>query len=203
MEANQSESSNNEIEVKKAKRKYLEERYKRDCITFSEMSNTLNWTITIVTALFLFFIDKLNAPNSCLYSLFLIAIGLSYFSSIIIFTSYKWSYVKYKKIIDNVLSGWTEDLIDSKGKNELTEITLLTILDESIRLLKTLYKKQFELKEIGNEPIERGCEQEKEKGIDKLVKNLNRYYDWGFGVSIIPLVLVALYVLLKYFFVLP
>ncbi len=126
--------------------KLLKSRYKRDSITFLEMSNILNWVISLVTALFILFINKFFVPNNCHNSWFFELFGILYFALILIYVSYKFVYVSYKRVLDNILTNWEADLFKSKSIELLNSETLLNVINENIRLLNLISNEKFELR---------------------------------------------------------
>lgn len=138
-------TENSNVHEQMEMHKLLKSRYKRDSITFLEMSNILNWVISLVTALFLLFINKFFVPNNCHNSWFLELFGILYFALILIYVLYKLVYISYKRVLDNILTTWEADLFKSKSIKLLNSETLLNVINENIRLLNLISKEIFQL----------------------------------------------------------
>ena len=199
METSQTENS---IEIAKLTEdyKYLNDRYIRDCSTFNEMSNNLNWTLSLVTAQFLYFIDKLFVATCGLSSLFFALIVLGFGLSICLFLQYKIKYIEYKKSFDDVLSVMTEKLNAAKYEG-LNIDTIKTKIGALIRMLEQISNERFELKKVSIELPNSTKDLLKSTSLDDISKKLKCSNKWGMRVSVVSLFILPLFLILKYIFV--
>lgn len=200
MEANQIEIVDNVvIERQNEIFTNIEDTYGRSCATYSEMNNTLNWAITLITAQFLYAMKFLLDSKYGLNSLFVILIGVSYFFSILIYLVYKTRYVKFKKELDKLLLICTFFLNDEKDNARYTRIK--KTVDEINLTLNPLERYKFERPKKPDVSFE-DLTKKLGDNIEDFDKKLNQIYEYGIWVAVPSLLLVPLYVAIKYFFVL-
>lgn len=179
----------NQEEILKKQGRYcklLASMYKRDSVTLLEMSNTLNWVISLATALFFFLKDKLVAQNDCHILILLKLFYFCYFALILLYVLYKLVFTLFKRELDEKLAMMEDDLLIAGTNKIVNKEILVKEIGDKIRMLNLISEETFQLVKCNHKSID---PYEKTK-IDIYKCCLNYAYFIGIAISFILLLLV-------------